>query len=124
MTKSHGTPLSDDVDFEKIITNEKCNNYSGADLAALVRESSVLALKRNFFKNEEIQSVLDNDLDKEFEDLSVGISNEEIIVTMSDFQSALRKIKPSVSDKDRLKYDRLNKKMGLTEEMKDAEENK
>lgn len=43
---------------------------------------------------------------------------------MSDFRSALRKIKPSVSDKDRLKYDRLNKKMGLTEEMKDAEEMK
>ncbi|CAI4034909.1 hypothetical protein SMKI_12G0450 [Saccharomyces mikatae IFO 1815] len=122
LTKSHGTPLSSDVDFEKIITNEKCNNFSGADLAALVRESSVLALKRNFFQSEEIQSVLDNDLDKEFEDLSVGVSGEEIIVTMSDFQNALRKIKPSVSDKDRLKYDRLNKKMGLTEEMKDAEE--
>ncbi|CAI4045629.1 hypothetical protein SKDZ_12G0240 [Saccharomyces kudriavzevii ZP591] len=124
LTKSHGTPLSGDVDFEKIIKNEKCNNFSGADLAALVRESSVLALKRNFFQTEEIQSVLDNDLDKEFEDLSVGVSSEEIIVTMCDFQSALRKIKPSVSDKDRLKYDRLNKKMGLTEEMKDAEEMK
>ncbi|EJS42804.1 rix7p [Saccharomyces arboricola H-6] len=122
LAKSHGTPLSGDVDFEKIITNEKCKNFSGADLAALVRESSVLALKRNFFQSEEIQSVLDNDLDKEFEDLSVGMSNEEIIVTMSDFQNALRKIKPSVSDKDRQKYDRLNKKMGLTEEMKDAEE--
>ncbi|AJV55479.1 Rix7p [Saccharomyces cerevisiae YJM1342] len=124
LTKSHGTPLSSDVDFEEIIRNEKCNNFSGADLAALVRESSVLALKRKFFQSEEIQSVLDNDLDKEFEDLSVGVSGEEIIVTMSDFQSALRKIKPSVSDKDRLKYDRLNKKMGLTEEMKDAEEMK
>ncbi|CAI4612956.1 BAQ_1a_G0034560.mRNA.1.CDS.1 [Saccharomyces cerevisiae] len=124
LTKSHGTPLSSDVDFEEIIRNEKCNNFSGADLAALVRESSVLALKRKFFQSEEIQSVLDNDLDKEFEDLSVGVSGEEIIVTMSDFRSALRKIKPSVSDKDRVKYDRLNKKMGLTEEMKDAEEMK
>lgn len=124
LTKSHGTPLSSDVDFEEIIRNEKCNNFSGADLAALVRESSVLALKRKFFQSEEIQSVLDNDLDKEFEDLSVGVSGEEIIVAMSDFRSALRKIKPSVSDKDRLKYDRLNKKMGLTEEMKDAEEMK
>ena len=124
LTKSHGTPLSSDVDFEEIIRNEKCNNFSGADLAALVRESSVLALKRKFFQSEEIQSVLDNDLDKEFEDLSVGVSGEEIIVTMSDFRSALRKIKPSVSDKDRLKYVRLNKKMGLTEEMKDAEEMK
>ncbi|QHS74715.1 putative AAA family ATPase RIX7 [Saccharomyces paradoxus] len=122
LTKSHGTPLGSDVDFEEIIRNEKCNNFSGADLAALVRESSVLALKRKFFQSEEIQSVLDNDLDKEFEDLSVGVSGEEIIVSMSDFRNALRKIKPSVSDKDRLKYDRLNKKMGLTEEMKDAEE--
>lgn len=36
---------------------------------------------------------------------------------MHDFTNALRKIKPSVSDKDRLKYDRLNKKMGWNDEV-------
>ncbi|KAL3231772.1 Ribosome biogenesis ATPase RIX7 [Nakaseomyces bracarensis] len=117
LTKSNGTPLAKDVNLEEIIGDERCRNFSGADLAALVRESSVLALKRNFFKTEEIQSVLDNNLDKEFEDLSVGVSNEEVIVTLDDFKMALKKIKPSVSDKDRQKYDRLNKKMGWNDEV-------
>lgn len=117
LTISNGTPLSKDVDLKEIVADERCRNFSGADLAALVRESSVLALKRNFFKSEEIQSVGDNDLDKEFEDLSVGISSDEVIVTPADFKVALNKIKPSVSDKDRLKYDRLNKKMGWNDEV-------
>lgn len=115
LTKSQGTPLSADVDLETIINNEKCKNFSGADLAALVRESAVLALKRNFFKLGEVQSVLHNDLDKEFEDLTVGMT-ADVIVTMTDFQMALQKIKPSVSEKDRTKYDRLNRKMGWNDD--------
>lgn len=117
LIKSNGTPLSPDVDIQSIVADERCRNFSGADLAALVRESSVLALKRNFFKNDEIQSIVENDLDKEFEDLTTSGPTEEVIVTMKDFQNALRKIKPSVSDKDRLKYDRLNKKMGWNDEV-------
>ena len=117
LTKANGTPLASDIDLAKIVIDERCKNYSGADLAALVRESSVLALKRSFFKTDEIQSVASNDLDKEFEDLSVGVSNENVIVTVADFNAALRKIKPSVSDKDRLKYDRLNKKMGWNDDV-------
>lgn len=117
LTKSNGTPMAYDVDLKKVIMDERCRNFSGADIAALLRESSVLALKRNFFKTDQIQSVLENDLDKEFEDLSVDVSNEEILVTMSDFENALKKIKPSVSDRDRLKYDRLNKKMGWNDEV-------
>lgn len=114
---SNGTPIADDVDLEKVIADERCRNFSGADIAALLREASVLALKRSFFKTDMIHSVLDNDLDKEFEDLSVGVPQEDILVAMHDFTNALRKIKPSVSDKDRLKYDRLNKKMGWNDEV-------
>ncbi|CCH61203.1 hypothetical protein TBLA_0E01450 [Henningerozyma blattae CBS 6284] len=112
ITKVNGTPLASDVDLSIIINDERCRNYSGADIASLVRESSVLALKRSFFKVDKLQSVANNNLDKEFEDLSVGVPKDEIIVTMDDFKGALMKIKPSVSDKDRNKYDRLNKKMG------------
>lgn len=110
--KSNGTPVAEDVNLENIIDDERVRNFSGADLASLVRESSVLALKRRFFKNNEIQSVGENDLDKEFEDLSVGFDDHRIVVGVEDFHHALQKIKPSVSDKDRIKYDRLNKKMG------------
>lgn len=117
VTKSSGTPLAKDVDFNEIISDERCRNFSGADLAALVRESSIFALKRSFFKSDKIQSVFENDLDKEFEDLSVGISDEQVIVTKNDFKRALGMIKPSVSDKDRQKYDKLNKKMGWNDEV-------
>lgn len=112
LVKSNGTPLSPDVDLQKVIQDERCKNFSGADIASLVRESSVLALKRSFFKSDQIQSVIENDLDKEFEDLSVGYPSEDILVTMMDFINALRKVRPSVSDKDRLKYEKLSSKLG------------
>ncbi|KAK5781312.1 putative AAA family ATPase RIX7 PWA37_004745 [Arxiozyma heterogenica] len=115
--KSNGTPVAEDVNLENIIDDERVRNFSGADLASLVRESSVLALKRRFFKNNEIQSVGENDLDKEFEDLSVGFDDHQIVVGVEDFHHALQKIKPSVSDKDRIKYDRLNKKMGWNDDV-------
>ncbi|KAH3901599.1 probable Ribosome biogenesis ATPase RIX7 [Saccharomycodes ludwigii] len=122
LVSCNGTPLAPDVILEDIVKNKRCNNFSGADLAALIRESSILALKRNFFKNNEIQSVKDNNLDKEFENLTTGDSdNEVILVTLKDFQNALNKIKPSVSDRDRLKYDRLNKKMGWIQEQDEEE---
>lgn len=47
LTRTNGTPLADDVDLNTIVSEESCKNFSGADLAALVRESSVLALKRS-----------------------------------------------------------------------------
>jgi len=103
-----------------IVDDSKCENFSGADIHALVRESSVIALKRNFFASETFYSVSEGNLDKEFDQMSVD-SNETtkpIVVTMNDFLDALKKIKPSVSNRDRLKYDRLNKKMGWIEEEK------
>ncbi|CAB4255577.1 similar to Saccharomyces cerevisiae YLL034C RIX7 Putative ATPase of the AAA family, required for export of pre-ribosomal large subunits from the nucleus [Maudiozyma barnettii] len=118
VTRSSGTPLAKDIVFENIISDERCRNYSGADLAALVRESSILALKRSFFKTDDIQSVFDNNLDKEFEDLSVGVSEDQILITANDFFKALSMIKPSVSDKDRLKYDKLNKQMGWNDDVR------
>ncbi|KAL6941982.1 Ribosome biogenesis ATPase rix7 [Hanseniaspora vineae] len=129
LIKCNGTPLGDDVNLEEIVKDERCRNFSGADLASLVRESSVLALKRKFFISDEFQSIAENDLDKEFEelttkddDISDSSTTKPLYVTKLDFSYALKKIKPSVSDKDRLKYERLNKKMGWIEE--DAEEQK
>ncbi|XBW38299.1 hypothetical protein QEN19_003888 [Hanseniaspora menglaensis] len=126
--KCNGTPITEDVDLEAVVANEKCKNFSGADIHALVRESSVIALKRKFFSNEVFQSVSENDLDKEFDQMVVdseGSSESETVnVTMNDFLAALKKVKPSVSDRDRLKYERLNKKMGwIEEEKEDQSEN-
>ncbi|AMD21894.1 HFR039Cp [Eremothecium sinecaudum] len=117
LLRSNGTPLSPDVDLAAIISDSRCRNFSGADLAALVRESSVSALKRKFFSSDEIHSVLDNNLEKEFDDLTVGVPSGDVLVTMQDFELALRKIKPSVSDRDRSKYNRLGKKMGWNDDV-------
>ncbi|CAR29410.1 hypothetical protein ZYGR_0AD00920 [Zygosaccharomyces rouxii] len=117
LVRTNGTPMSSDVDLETVIADDRCKNFSGADIASLVRESSVLALKRSFFKNDQVQSVVENNLDKEFEDLSVAYPSEEILVTMSDFVNALRKVRPSVSDKDRLKYEKLSNKLGWNDDV-------
>lgn len=122
LLRSNSTPLSTDFDIERIMSDDRCRNFSGADIAALVREASVLALKRNFFKSEDIQSVGENDLDKEYEDLSLNSRSEDVLVSSMDFENALRKVKPSVSDKDRLKYDRLSKKMGWNDNQDDQVE--
>lgn len=117
LVRTNGTPLSSNVDLKAVIDDKRCKNFSGADIASLVRESSVLALKRSFFKNDQVQSVVENNLDKEFEDLSVTYPSEEILVTMSDFLTALKKIRPSVSDKDRLKYGKLSTKLGWNDDV-------
>ena len=67
-------PLAEDVDLLKIAT--KTEGYTGADLAALVREAAMLALR---------------------EDLNVKE------VRMEHFEEALKKVKPSVSE-EMVKY--------------------
>jgi len=44
-TLSRKTPLDPDVDLQVISSDSRCEGYSGADLAALVRESAVTALR-------------------------------------------------------------------------------
>ena len=44
-TVSRKSPISAEVNFGKIAHDSRCNGLSGADLAALVREACVSALK-------------------------------------------------------------------------------
>lgn len=105
LVRANNTPLGPDVDLEAIANDDRCRNYSGADLSSLVREAGVLALKRKFFHGQQIKEL---DESGYYEDES----DESIVVTHDDFQRSLSSIHPSVSDKDRLKYERLNKRMG------------
>ena len=38
-TVTRDIPIKEDVDFEELMEDEKSNGYSGADIAALVREA-------------------------------------------------------------------------------------
>ncbi|KAF4571188.1 hypothetical protein EYR36_008517 [Pleurotus pulmonarius] len=84
------------------IARERCDGYSGADLASLVREAGVSALKRTL-----------GSLDR-MDDKGHGASAGGIIVGSDDFSQALSKIGPSVSIEQRKRYIALkNKFAGL-----------
>jgi ribosome biogenesis ATPase len=85
------------------MARERCEGYSGADLAAIVREAGVVALKR----------VLGNlgDVD------DVGGSHctrdgpaPQMVVLVEDFCRALDRVGPSVSAAQRRKYEAMRSK--------------
>ncbi|KAJ3543537.1 hypothetical protein NMY22_g3105 [Coprinellus aureogranulatus] len=90
------------------LVRERCEGYSGADLASLVREAGVVALRRtlgSFHRNGgEWAGSADQDT----------AATPSIFVDISDFAGALDKIGPSVSAAQRRKYEALrNKFAGL-----------
>ncbi|KAG0280694.1 hypothetical protein BGZ95_009161 [Linnemannia exigua] len=117
-TLSKKTPLADDVKLELVASDERCENFSGADLASLVREAGMSALRTTL-------KVL-NDMGKAGEKLddnrgqafigeggpSDDLLSTPILVTLNDFDTAFTKVSPSVSVQDKKKYDTLHVKFG------------
>lgn len=68
--------MADDVDLEAIGKNEKCSYFTGADLAALVREAGILCLQE-YINSPEV--------------------NKQLAIQNKHFDEALMKIRPSVS---------------------------
>ncbi|KAI9344742.1 P-loop containing nucleoside triphosphate hydrolase protein [Pilaira anomala] len=96
---SNKTPLGPDVDLQEVANDARCEGFSGADLASLVRESAVAALRSKFYST----GIMD---------LGATINAEEIFVTKKDFDTAFSKVSPSVLPQDKLKFDKLRKKYG------------
>ncbi|KAL1746425.1 P-loop containing nucleoside triphosphate hydrolase protein [Schizophyllum fasciatum] len=85
------------------IVRQRCDGYSGADLAAVSREAGVVALRRALGRIEEMESAEGG----KREDIQVA-------VTVEDFSEAVEKVGPSVSVAQRRKYDAMrNKFAGL-----------
>ncbi|MBI1972659.1 CDC48 family AAA ATPase [Candidatus Woesearchaeota archaeon] len=74
-------PLAKDIDIDKLAG--KTENYSGADLAGVVREAAMIALRKNVEAQE---------------------------VTNADFEEALKKIHPSLKDEDLKRYKEVEEK--------------
>lgn len=68
--------LADDVDLEAIGKNKNCIYFTGADLAALVREAGILCLQEYINSNE---------------------ANKQLAIQSKHFDEAITKIRPSVS---------------------------
>ncbi|KAF2072854.1 hypothetical protein CYY_005831 [Polysphondylium violaceum] len=82
-------PTDQDVDLSTIGLDKRTHAFSGADLSLLVKEAANRAISRGF-------------------DVPTDTKDHKDVVTMDDFLFALSKIKPSVSRKDELMYNKLN----------------
>ncbi|CAO4366199.1 unnamed protein product [Caenorhabditis nigoni] len=91
-TKNGTRPLlADDIDFQEIAQLPELSGFTGADLAALIHESSLLALQARVLQNDEsVQGV-----------------------GMRHFREAAGRIRPSVTESDRKKYEHMKKIYGL-----------
>ncbi|XP_074663171.1 nuclear valosin-containing protein-like [Tubulanus polymorphus] len=93
LTKNGTKPkLNEDVDLEKIANHELCKGFTGADLAALVREASVSVLR---------------------ECLSDTVFPSTIEVRHKHFETAFIKVKPSVSSKDKKLYESIQNRISV-----------
>ncbi|KAJ2244605.1 Ribosome biogenesis ATPase rix7 [Coemansia sp. RSA 455] len=101
-TLSKRTPLADDVCLDTIAAHERCNGFSGADLAGLIREASVAALRSVFFGKSSDAT----------EAAECASAKPSIVVTMEHFSDALLRTSPSVSATDMRRYESLRKLYG------------
>ncbi|XP_022056036.1 nuclear valosin-containing protein-like isoform X2 [Acanthochromis polyacanthus] len=100
ITKGGTKPrLEEDVSLEEIAFDERCNNFTGADLTALVREASVNAL-RAFLKSQHSSAA---SCGHTYQSDSVA----DIRVSKHNFEEAFGKVRPSVSQKDQKMYEQL-----------------
>ncbi|GAA5924963.1 putative AAA family ATPase RIX7 [Sporobolomyces koalae] len=96
------TPLSDDVNLEKIALDTRADGLSGADLSALVREAAVASLREMFTSID-----LDGPPVTTPQD---GASSGPAKVEMRHFETALARANPSVSVQQRRRFEVLRKK--------------
>jgi ribosome biogenesis ATPase len=89
-TVTRSLPLSADINLKEIAYSHQCEGYSGADISALVREAQLNALKLS---------------------LKDPTLSGDIFITQKDFAFALQKVFPSVSKKDEMAYQHLEKSL-------------
>ncbi|GAA5845971.1 hypothetical protein JCM3766R1_001323 [Sporobolomyces carnicolor] len=99
------TPLSADVDLEKIALDQRADGLSGADLSALVREAAVAAL-REMFSTIDLDGPPLTAPPTSVADGGTGLARVE----MRHFETALARANPSVSPQQRRRFEVLRKK--------------
>uniref|UniRef100_A0A668AUN1 Nuclear VCP like n=1 Tax=Myripristis murdjan TaxID=586833 RepID=A0A668AUN1_9TELE len=92
-TKPH---LEPDVSLEGIAHDSRCDCFTGADLSALVREASVNALRCVSWPAGHTFS-------------SCPVT--DIRVSRQNFEDAFKKVRPSVSKKDQMMYEKLKESL-------------
>lgn len=103
------TPLSPDVDFGKVLSDERTARYSGADLSALVREATMEALRG---KLRERQREREERVARgEGEVVEEGAV--EVVVGMREFEVGVGRVRESVTKEQEKGYRRLATTFGV-----------
>ena len=84
-----------------IFSVSECNNYSGADVSALIREAALIAAR----------DLLESDNHKMEDEMEDATVQEDIFLNMTHFTKALSRVHSSVSEKDRIYYDKMKEKL-------------
>lgn len=106
-THARKYPVDTSVDLSTLAHDKRMDGFSGADLAAFMRESSMCALK-GVYSSRSVE---------ELEDLERDMTGESALqavlptITAANFQEGLDKVKPSVSAIDRASYESLSKEI-------------
>lgn len=115
-TLIRGVPLGNAQDAVAQFVQERCEGYSGADLASLVREAGVSALRRTIGRPDQMEVGAGADASGQ---------DTPLTILLADFVDALDKVGPSVSVAQRRKYEALRAKFaGLPVRVGKEEEEK
>ena len=100
MIQTRSIPLDDDtLPAVEELVRTRCEGYSGADLAALVREAAVRALRQRI-----------GDLEAGLELSTAQEEGADVRVGVREFELALDNLGPSVSIAQRRRYESLRAK--------------
>ncbi|GFQ78329.1 nuclear valosin-containing protein-like, partial [Trichonephila clavata] len=88
LTKNKTCPkIEEELELETIAFDSRCENFSGADLAYLVREATTKAIK---------------------ERISSSLPLDSLVLSIRHFDEALKVVKPSFSERDRKYFQRTS----------------
>ncbi|KAJ3379635.1 hypothetical protein HDU84_006510 [Entophlyctis sp. JEL0112] len=106
-TITRKTPLHPSVDLSVVARDQRCDGFSGADLAALVREAGVAALRGSIYAKQVLMGSASGSAS------APAVPSDDtatLWVTAEHFGVAFGKMTASVSKKDRKRYELLKVK--------------
>ncbi|EKD01577.1 helicase [Trichosporon asahii var. asahii CBS 8904] len=106
-THTKRTPIAEEdwAAIAALVNSDACDGFSGADIAALVREAASLALRSAL----EAIGAFENDADRGSRGGEVTMA-PQVNVSAEHFAKAAQKTQPSVSREQRHKYERMRDK--------------
>lgn len=104
-THARKYPVDPAVDLEALAKDSRMDGFSGADVAAFMREASLTALKGIYASHSM------DDLDGLERDMTGDAAQRADLptITANDFEASIGKVKPSVSAADRAQYESIRR---------------